>query len=285
MEKPTRPAVNLRAMTEADLEQAHALSRELNWPHRMEDWQFFLEFGQGLVAERDGAVIGTAMCWLFGEQAGTLGMVIVSPAAQGLGIGRRLMAGVMDILGDRTIMLHATPEGMPLYESLGFRPVGDVLQHQGTAFSVPLPDLLPDERVRPMGQRDMEIIPELDARATGMDRRRLIDTMDKNALGVMLTREHEVAGFALFRKFGRGYVVGPTVAPDLGGAKALISHWLGSNAGMFCRVDVTEASGLSPWLDELGLQCVGRVTRMIRGTPPTRDPDFQTFSLVTQALG
>lgn len=285
MDKPTRPAVTLRAMTVADLEQAHALSRELNWPHRMEDWQFFLEFGQGLVAERDGAVVGTAMCWLFGGRAGTLGMVIVSPAAQGLGIGRMLMNGVMDILGDRTIMLHATAEGLPLYESLGFKPVGDVLQHQGTAFSVPLPELLPDERVRPMGQRDMEIIPELDARATGMDRRRLIDTMDKSALGVMLTREHEVAGFALFRKFGRGYVVGPTVAPDVGGAKALISHWLGTNAGMFCRIDITEDSGLSPWLDELGLQCVGRVTRMIRGTPPPRDPEFHTFSLVTQALG
>lgn len=285
MEKATRPAVDLRAMTQADLEQAHALSRELNWPHRLEDWQFFLEFGQGVVAERDGEVIGTAMCWLFGERAGTLGMVIVAPAAQGLGIGRRLMNAVMDLLADRTIMLHATAEGLSLYQSLGFVPVGEVLQHQGTAFSVPLPELLPEERVRPMGQRDMEIIPDLDARAIGMDRRHLIATLDKNALGVMLTRAHEVAGFALFRKFGRGYVVGPTVAPDLGGAKALISHWLGANAGMFCRVDVTAESGLSPWLDELGLQCVGRVTRMVRGTPLPRDPDFQTFSLVTQALG
>lgn len=285
MEKATRPAVTLRAMTVTDLEAAHALSRALNWPHRLEDWQFFLEFGQGVVAEQDGQVVGTAMCWLFGDRAGTLGMVIVSPEAQGLGIGRRLMAAVMDILGERTMMLHATQEGLALYQSLGFVAVGEVLQHQGTAFSVPLPDLLPDERVRPMGLRDMEIIPDLDARATGMDRRRLIDTMDKNALGVMLTRDHEVAGFALFRKFGRGYVVGPTVAPDVGGAKALISHWLGANAGMFCRVDVTEESGLSPWLDALGLQQVGRVTRMIRGTPLPRDADFHTFSLVTQALG
>ncbi|MFV3130994.1 GNAT family N-acetyltransferase [Niveispirillum sp. KHB5.9] len=285
MEKATRPAVTLRAMSEADLEAAHALSRELNWPHRLEDWQFFLEFGQGVVAERDGAVVGTAMCWLFGEKAGTLGMVIVSPDAQGLGIGRKLMAAVMDILGNRTMMLHATEEGLSLYQSLGFVAVGEVFQHQGTAFSVPLPELLPDERVRPMGLRDMEIITDLDARATGMDRRRLIDTMDKSALGVMLTRDHEVAGFALFRKFGRGYVVGPTVAPDIGGAKALISHWLGANAGMFCRVDVTEASGLSPWLDELGLQRVGRVTRMIRGTPVPVDAEFHTFSLVTQALG
>lgn len=285
MDKGTQPEVRLRAMTEGDLEQAHALSRELNWPHRLEDWQFFLEFGQGVVAEREGAILGTAMCWLFGPAAGTLGMVIVAPAAQGLGIGRRLMAAVLDILGERTVMLHATEEGAPLYRSLGFVKDGEVFQHQGTAFSVPLPELLPNERVRPMGQRDIELIPEMDARATGMDRRRLMATMDKSALGVMLTRDHEVAGFALFRKFGRGYTVGPTVAPDLAGAKVLISHWLGANAGMFCRVDVRADSGLSPWLDELGLQRVGRVTRMVRGKPLPKDPDLHSFTLVTQALG
>ncbi len=285
MEKGTQPGVRLRAMTDGDLEQAHALSRELNWPHRLEDWQFFLEFGQGVVAERDGSILGTAMCWLFGPAAGTLGMVIVSPAAQGLGIGRRLMSAVLDILGERTVMLHATEEGLPLYRSLGFVEDGEVFQHQGTAFSVPLPELLPNERVRPMGQRDIDLIPEMDARATGMDRRRLMATMDKSALGVMLTREHEVAGFALFRRFGRGYTVGPTVAPDLGGAKALISHWLGANAGMFCRVDVRADSGLSAWLDELGLQRVGRVTRMVKGKPLAKDDTLHSFSLVTQALG
>ena len=105
------------------------------------------------------------------------------------------------------------------------------------------------------------------------------------ALGVMLTRKHEVAGFALFLRFGRGYTVGPTVARDLAGAKVLISHWLGANAGMFCRVDVRADSGLSPWLDELGLQRVGRVTRMVKGKPLPQDSELHSFSLVTQALG
>jgi len=285
MDKGTQPDVRLRAMTEGDLEQAHALSRELSWPHRLEDWQFFLEFGKGIVAERAGEVVGTAMCWLYGETAGTLGMVIVSPKAQGLGIGRKLMNAVLDLLGNRTVMLHATEEGLPLYKSLGFVEVGEILQHQGAAFSVPLPDLLPDERVRPMDQSDVDLIPEMDARATGMDRRHLMATIDKSALGIMLTRGHEPKGFALFRRFGRGYVVGPTVAPDLGGAKALISHWLGSNTGMFCRVDIPADSGLSHWLDELGLQRVGRVTRMVRGPALETDPELRTFSLVTQALG
>lgn len=285
MEMGTQPVVRLRAMNPDDLPQAHALSRELNWPHLLEDWTFFLEIGQGVVAERDGAVVGTAMCWPFGPEVATLGMVIVSPTCQGAGIGRKLMQAVMDRLGDRTIILHATAEGEPLYQSLGFEPDGAVLQHQGTAFSVPVPELIADERVRPMGQSDWPVITAMDARATGMDRSHLISTLDKTAVGVMLTRGHEPAGFALFRRFGRGYVVGPTVAPDEGGAKALISHWLGANAGMFCRVDIPEDSGLSPWLDGLGLQRVGRVTRMVRGVKPKRDAELRTFSLVTQALG
>ena len=107
--------VDLRAMTVDDLPAAHALSSEQKWPHRIEDWDMLLSLGFGYVAERDGEVIGTAMAWLYGTDAATLGMVIVSPAAQGMGLGRRLMEAVMADLGDRTILLNATDEGAPLY--------------------------------------------------------------------------------------------------------------------------------------------------------------------------
>ncbi len=279
------PDLALRGMESDDLARAHALSRALQWPHRAEDWDFLLQRGWGVVAERDGEVVGTAMAWPFGPKAATLGMVIVAREAQGMGVGRRLMQAVLDGLGDRTVMLHATAEGLPLYRTLGFEPAGTILQHQGAAFSVPLPELLPDERVRPLGASDTDTIVDLDRRATGMDRGELLQVLAEQSQGVVLTRGHEPVGFALFRRFGRGYVVGPTVAPDLGGAKALISHWLGSNAGMFCRLDVPDDCGLPGWLDGLGLQCVGRVTRMVRGKALPRDPAARTFSLVTQALG
>ncbi|HYE48784.1 MAG TPA: GNAT family N-acetyltransferase [Azospirillaceae bacterium] len=280
-----QPDVRLREMAKDDIAQAHELSRALQWPHRPEDWEFLLQHGSGVVAERDGEVVGTAMGWPYGADAATLGMVIVSHTCQGAGVGRKLMNGVLDRLGDRTVMLNATDEGIALYERMGFVRYGTILQHQGAAFSVPLTELLPDERVRPLGARDDVTVRELDRRATGMDRSGLIGSLLDVSQGVVLTRGHEPAGFSLFRRFGRGYVVGPTVAPDIGGAKALISHWLGSNAGMFCRVDVPEDSGLSGWLDDLGLQCVGRVTRMVRGPALPRDPSLKTFSLVNQALG
>lgn len=282
--------VDLRRMTVDDLTAAHGLSSEQKWPHRIEDWEMLLSLGFGYVVERDGPenqreVIGTAMAWLYGEDAATLGMVIVSPNAQGMGLGRRLMDAVLNDLGDRTVLLNATDEGAPLYRKLGFEQIGPVFQHQGAAFAVPIAALIPDERVRPLGAKDMPTLHALARRATGMDRDALIDALVPGAQGVVLTRGNEPVGFALFRRFGRGYVVGPTIAPDTGGAKALISHWLGSNSGMFCRLDVPVESGLCSWLDELGLPCVGRVMRMVRGPRPASDPSITTFSLTTQALG
>lgn len=281
----TEAMVAMRRMTPHDLAGAHALSSQQKWPHRIEDWEMLLNLGFGYVVERDGAVIGTAMAWLYGADAATLGMVIVSPTAQGMGLGRQLMDAVLNDLGDRTVLLNATDEGAPLYRKLGFEPTGSVFQHQGAAFSVPMAKLIPNERIRPLGTKDKATLRSLVQRATGMDRDALLDALVPRAQGVVLTRSNQPVGFSLFRRFGRGYVVGPTIAPDTGGAKALISHWLGSNSGMFCRLDVPEESDLSAWLDKLGLPCVGRVVRMVRGTRLPGDPSITTFSLTTQALG
>ena len=124
-------AVTYRPMREADLPAAHALSQAVRWPHRPEDWRFALRLGPGFVAEEDGAVVGTALCWHQGPHHGSLGLIIVSPAHQGRGIGRRLMHLVLDELGDRCTVLNATVAGQPLYESLGFRAIGTLHQHQG----------------------------------------------------------------------------------------------------------------------------------------------------------
>lgn len=275
----------LRAMTAQDLASAHKLSSEQQWPHRKADWARLLGLGHGVVAECDGHVVGTTMWWTYGADHAVVGMVIVANSQQGQGLGRRLMQAAFDAIGDRSILLNATDAGLPLYRSLGFETIGTIFQHQGAAFAVPIAELIPDERIAPMKAGEIETIAMLDRRAIGMDRRDVVLFLCDHAQGVVLNRSGEQAGYALFRRFGRGLSIGPVVAPDQGGAKALISHWLGSNPGMFCRLDVPEESGLSAWLDGLGLPCVGRVTRMCRGTPPSADKDVQVYSLANQALG
>lgn len=274
----------LRPMTVADLDAATELSREQHWPHRDEDWELFLGLGEGLVAEAGGKLVGTIMAWRFGETMATIGMVIVSSAAQGQGIGRKLMEAMIEQLGDRTIVLNATEEGLPLYLKLGFVETGRIYQHQGPAPDVPLTELQPGERVRPKGKAD-GALGEIYGQASGMDRQALFDALAADSRTVVLSRDQHPVGFAMLRRFGRGWSIAPVVAPDGAGAKALILHWLAVKQGRFCRIDITAESGLGDWLEELGLPRVGSVRTMARGPAPVPAPFPAVFGLAAQALG
>ncbi|WP_198117931.1 GNAT family N-acetyltransferase [Massilia rhizosphaerae] len=274
-------AIAYRPMGEFDLPAAHALSQAVRWPHRPDDWHFALRLGAGFVAEDDGAVVGTALCWDQGPHHGSLGLIIVSPAHQGKGIGRGLMRLVLDRLGDRCTLLNATAAGQPLYESLGFRAIGTLHQHQGTLAAPPPPA---GPCPRPAEARDVAAIIALANRGTGMARDELLKQLIGVAEGAVLERDGEVAGFSLIRPFGRGYVIGPVVAPDTDGAQTLIATWSDAYAGAFVRVDVTGSSGLGEWLAQAGLAEVDTAVTMARNGVPPRDGTVQQFAIVSQAL-
>lgn len=282
-------SIQYRRFTAADVAAAHALTVELKWPHRTEDWQFVANLGAGFVAERDSRVIGTVLCWKYGAQASSLGMVIVSPAHQGFGIGRRLTEMALEELGSRATVLHATQAGRPLYEKLGFVPVGTLDQHQGRAFQPPLWELPSRERLRPLGVNDTPRLIELASRASGFDRASVLPPLLDAAQGIGLDRDGELIGFALFRRFGRGRAIGPVVAPpdeEPIRAKALIGHWLASNPGRFVRIDSPRESGLTEWLESHGLKRVDSVVKMARnaGQMPPPDDAFAQYGIINQAI-
>jgi predicted N-acetyltransferase YhbS len=286
--------ITYRAFTGDDIAAAHALTVELKWPHRADDWRFVLQAGAGFVAEAAQGAIGTALYWTYGAERASLGMVIVSPAWQGRGIGKRLMELVLGQLGGRVTFLHATAAGQPLYEKLGFRAVGTLDQHQGAAFQPPLVSLPPGERLRPLGSSDTPQLIALASRACGLDRSEVLPALRESADGIALDRDGELLGFALFRRFGRGFAIGPVVAPDApdsSRAKALISHWLALNEGVFVRIDTPGDSGLTEWLDGLGLPRVDTVVKMVLNGPeglvapfPPADADFKQFGIINQAM-
>lgn len=279
------PHLALRPLAEPDLAAAHGLSSAVQWPHRLEDWRFALQQGQGVAATQQGVVVGTAMTWPFGDQAAGIGLVIVTEALQGRGLGRKLMREVMALAGeDRTLMLHATLAGLALYRSLGFVPSFEVRQHQGTCFAVELAPLPAGARLRPSGRSDLAPLLALDRAATGFDRATLLTAMVEGAECIVLDQDGTVAGFALRRRFGRGHVIGPVITPNRATARAMIAHFLGRSAGQFTRLDVPEDSGLGPWLAGLGLVEVGRVVRMLRGEAPRGGPPV-CFALASQAFG
>lgn len=278
--------VALRAMTAADLSAAHALTVEMRWPHRRVDWEQAFAHAEGLVAVRDGQIVGTGLRWRWGPKHATIGLVVVAPACQGRRIGHRLMTALLDGLEGCSVLLHATSEGRGLYERLGFVRTGEIRQHQGIAQPAPLVALGPGRRLRPATDADLPLLQGLDAAARGMPRPALIDALFRDAdTTVVLDEDGRARGFAILRRFGRGHVIGPVVAPDNDGAQALIAHLAGLNAGRFTRIDIDFDSGLAEWLESLGLLRVDAPTVMVRGAPLARDADARLYAIVTQALG
>lgn len=273
-------------MRAGDLEPAWELSMDQHWPHRPVDWQYAFTLGEGVVAEVDGRLVGTAMRWLWGKTHATIGLVIVSELMRGRRIGGELMNRILDGLENRSVSLHATEAGRGLYERLGFVRTGEIRQHQGIAANAPLVALDEGWRLRPFDRSDESALFELDAHARGWQRREMLRLwIDSAERVVMLDQNGTLDGYAMLRRFGRGVVVGPVVASNDIGARALIAHLVSLSAGRFVRIDLDFASGLAAWVEEQQLHRAGTVTTMVRGTLRAAAEGPRLFALATQALG
>lgn len=280
--------IRIRAMRASDLEAAYNLSVAVHWPHRLTDWRFAFKLGSGVVAETEGRIVGTAMAWKWGSGHATVGLVIVDTALRKQHIAHRLLTTLFAGLHDCALLLHTPQPARPLYERLGFVGSATVAQHQGIAKPAPLVALDAGWRLRPVDHNDLPQIVALDARARGFERAALIGALKAEGDTIVLDYKGEARGFAILRRFGRGRIIGPVVAPDLAGAKALIAHLVGLSMGKFLRIDVGADLGLADWLEKIGLLRVDAVTAMMRPlAPPAAQAatDTRTFALVSQAFG
>ncbi len=283
---PAESGVAYRAMQASDLDATWCLSMDLLWPHRPVDWEDALTLGEGLVAEYDGQLVGSAMRWRWGQDHATVGLVIVSAQMRGRRIGSVLMERILEGLENRNVSLHATEEGRGLYERLGFVRTGEIRQHQGIAGNAPLVAMDEGWRLRPFDRSDEPALLELDARARGWSRQPMLQLWLDSAERVMvLDHSGTLDGYAIMRRFGRGVVIGPVIASDDIGAQALIAHLVSLAAGRFVRLDIDYGSGLTPWIEELQLHRAGTVTAMTRGTLDAHPEGPRLFALATQAMG
>jgi predicted N-acetyltransferase YhbS len=261
------------------LEGALALSRQAGWPHRLADWETALAMSTGVVVLDNEKVVGTTLTTRFGGCA-TINMVIVAESMRGRGLGRRLMEAGLDGARGLPCRLVATQEGRPLYEKVGFRQVGDILQCQGICAAVEAP-----MDVEWMQPGDLPEIAALDNLAFGADRSKLISYMKEIGRFAVIRRDGHVVGFSATRPFGRGEVIGPVVAENAEDARKLILFQMAVRSDRFLRIDTPKDLGLSQWLAECGLVHVGGATAMQRGGKANPSPRVKTFALANQAFG
>lgn len=282
MHATAAPGITLIDLDERHLAEAHRLSAQENWPHRVEDWTFLLRIGHGTGAVMNERLAGTALLTPYGPDAATCNMIIVDPSARGAGLGRRLMDTILDKAGPRECRLTATEAGRPLYERLGFTATGTIRQHQGMASELPAPDGL-----FPVTARDMTDVAALDRAATGMDRRALLDLLFREGQIRLLRDTSGPRGYVCWRDFGRGRLAGPLIARDDDTATRLLQGAIAANAGQFLRVDLTDAAASHAALVEAaGLARVGTGIAMTRAgasaCPVAQGADV--YALASQAL-
>jgi hypothetical protein len=210
-------------------------------------------------------------------------MIIVTASAQGGGYGSRLFDGLLEATDGRSLLLNSTAEGLALYERRGFTAWGSVLQHQGRLAAAATPDAA--DGIRPANVSDLAAIQVFDERATGMSRPSMVAALADVGDVVVLDRGGRVAGYAIARRWGRGYVIGPVAAESAEDAQRLILAQLSNLHGQFVRIDVYAEHGLGDWLESLGLERVGHATAMVKGQRPVSDGPARMYALANQSFG
>lgn len=279
-------------IADADLDQLHALSIAVGWPHRAEDWQFLRRVGEGVVAlDEIGRVLGSAMWFPHGDDFATIGMVITSPRLQANGTGQWLMRHAFDRLDGYNLGLNATRAAHRLYLSLGFEPEKVVFQCQGEAREPETAVALPGVSLRTVRSDEIAAVGKLDREAYGANRSQVLSELLDHSRNVGLFRNGKLEAFALCRPFGRGHVIGPVVASDDEDAIAVTRPFVAEHAGRFLRLDTRQKDGrFAEFLSRCGMPVFDTVTTMSRGRRwvaedcgLARRP--RVYALASQALG
>lgn len=279
--------LSLRDIAGVGLDQLHALTVGVSWPHRAGDWAMLRELGEGLVlVDEIGRVVSSIMWWRYGDDFTMVGMLVTSPRLQEHGAGQWLMAEAHRRNPGRRLGLTATRAARRLYRSLGYGFEEPVWQCQGIARP---PGAEAAEGLREATVDDLPALLRLDRLALGCDRGPVLARLLAESRTCVLERGGAVVAFSMCRAFGRGYLVGPVVAAEEQDAIAVTHPHLREHAGGFLRVDMpAAAAAYGAEMLRCGLPVYDSVTTMgLHGPPlpPARPGAPRRFGLASQALG
>ncbi|HEY4871987.1 MAG TPA: GNAT family N-acetyltransferase [Candidatus Dormibacteraeota bacterium] len=169
------------------------------------------------VIEEDGRIVAVGGCLAYGSFS-WMGLVGTHPAVRGRGHATRLSEHLVKwsyAKGCRTVALDASKLGRPIYERLGFQPVGSTVR----LARAPMHEQL-TPAVGPVASATKDQVLELDSEIFGGDRSSLIEMLMAGHLGSRLVTRHtagRLSGFLFVqdRLIGPGAAASPETVRDL----------------------------------------------------------------------
>ncbi|WCD98061.1 GNAT family N-acetyltransferase [Streptomyces sp. HUAS 31] len=288
MPTPSLAALPIRRLTPRDLTACADLSEDRGWPREEHKWQFLLTAGRGYgIDDPDGGLVSACVVTEYGPrerpELGAIGMVLVAERHARQGIGRRFMRHIVDSMGTTPLTLHATPNGRPLYEELGFKVTGRAEMLRG--YFTPGASV-PSIATRAVTAEDLSTIVRLDEEVFGADRTHIVTRLPAFADQLRVAEENgRIIGYTGAWPNMDTHVVGPLIARDAETAKALIAS-LAAHTDRPLRTDIdVRHEELLAWAKEHGLASVAFNSVMTYGISELPGDWTRRFAPLTVAAG
>ena len=278
--------IDIRLLSDADVDGAIGLSSSCGWNQRAADWHMLLQIAPSgaFAAVTPEAIVGTAIGIDYGSY-GWIAMMLVDPAFRGRGIGARLLEAAMGAIpSGLPVRLDATPLGRPLYERYGFERETALTRHVRPA-GASAPPAVTGHRIRPMTDADLGAVMRMDDRMSAGHRHGALRWAFGDAPqyawieATRADRPHYCLG-----RGGRLFDhVGPIVADTPDTAIALASSAITASAEHACVIDAYDAyEGFTAWLRTAGFEAQRPLYRMRRGAAPLthRAPPLTEFAIM-----
>ncbi|WP_189712974.1 GNAT family N-acetyltransferase [Streptomyces phaeofaciens] len=288
MPTPSPSALPIRRLTHRDLTACADLSEDRGWPREEHKWGLLLSAGKGYgIDDPDGGLVTACVITEYGPYGspslGAIGMVLVAERHSRQGIGRRLMRHVVAGMGTTPLTLHATPNGRPLYEELGFKATGRAEMVRGRFRPGNSPSTI---ATRAATAEDLTTILRLDEEVFGTDRTHVITRLPAFADQLRVAEDNgRIIGYAAAWPNMDTQVVGPLIARDTETAKALLAS-LAAHTDRPLRTDIdVRHEELLAWVKERGLESVAFNAVMTYGITELPGDWSRRFAPLTVAAG
>jgi GNAT superfamily N-acetyltransferase len=228
--------MRLRTMTKTDIPAGLRLNELAGWNQTAADWHRFLAASpEGcFVVEIDGQVRGTTTTIVFEDRFAWVAMVLVDPEYRGRGAGTRLLERAIAYLDDRkvsTIKLDATPQGLPIYQKLGFVAEYEIARWMLRRSPDEAVETIHTARgplVQSLTEENWDSICKADREVFGADRSLLLRSFQDEApdFTAAIWNDSTLDGYAFGRRGSFADHFGPAMAKDAGTTSKLLEGFL-----------------------------------------------------------
>lgn len=267
------------ALKERDLAGCLALSRSANWNQNEPDWRVMLAIGRGWgLTLADGTLAASTIVLPYGGKFAWISMVLVLPEHRRKGYASLLLQKALreNARLGLTSILDATPAGHEVYVQEGFQDCWSFSRFSLSSFAK---EISFEKEIRPIVKTDWPAILELDLRAFGASRERLLRNLASRLpeAALAVERDGKLAGFVLGRDGREARQIGPLVAQDEATATGLLNAALaGVRAPIYIDI-VDHAPALQAWAQAHGFAFQRPFTRMVHGAGTVPAPGDETL--------